>query len=179
MAGARRTTQVEGYVAFPVHSQEYRNTQEGGMFVKLVVVEQNDFDNELARCCGVTVTDMLTGSFAGDDSQAQPPELDFSKELTAEDVEADQTAWDAYVGHHYPLRNDESPAIEHHERCMSRPYRAAIVMGSTGWSGYNDASHRKWHATFDDLTDDGKALYQLVKKLNPGCTLHLLTFLDT
>lgn len=176
MAGARGTTQVEGFVDFPVNSPYLRNTGEGGLFVKLVVVEEGEFEDELARCCGVAVTDILSESFVADDQRRQPPELDFTKDVTRKQVEEEQKAWDDYVGYHYPNRHDET--IEGHARYLSRPYRASIVMGSTGWSGIGE-NGRKWFANYHTLTTEGKALYDMVQKLNPGCTLHLLTFLDT
>jgi hypothetical protein len=175
MASSRGTLQVEGFVDFPVRSPYLENSGQGGLFVKLVVVEPNE---PLGHCVGVAVTDVLNGCFVADDQRALPPELDYSgdTEHTAEEMENEARAWDEYVGYHYPLHSDET--LEGHVRNLSRPYRAVVVMGSTGWTG-TEESGRCWYANVHSLTPEGKALYDSVQKLNPGCTLHLLTFLDT
>jgi len=56
---------------------------------------------------------------------------------------------------------------------------AALVLGTTGWSGWHEADGRYWECRFDDLSAEGKALYRQIEALYPGCELHLLTFLDT
>jgi hypothetical protein len=45
-------------------------------------------------------------------------------------------------------------------------------MGSTGWSG-------RFRCTYDDLTDEGKELYNNIQKLDPTGKLVLQTGLDT
>lgn len=177
MANARGTKQVEGFVKFPVIDPKIQQVGGGGgMFVKLVVIEPDDYDKELGRCCGVAVYDLLCESFIGDDTHPGPKELDYSKGLSLEEFKADEKAWDDYVEFHFPHYNEDNlPGNDH---LLSRHYRASIVMGSTGW-GCSYEPGKYWRATYDDLTDDGKALYQMVQKLNPGCTLHLVTFLDT
>ena len=176
MARARGTKQVEGFVNFPVNSPEFDNAGGGGMLVKLVVIEPDDYEQLVGRCCGVSVIDMLIETFVADDLRPRPQELDFGKDLTSQDIQADEKAWVDYVAFHFPMHAEDS--VEGHERYLSRPYRASIVMGSTGWS-CSDKDGTPWHATFESLTGDGKALYLLMQKLNPGCSLHLLTFLDT
>jgi hypothetical protein len=56
---------------------------------------------------------------------------------------------------------------------------AVIILGSTDWSGWNESKGRYWTCKFDDLTEEGKALYKQIEALYPRCELHLLTFLDT
>lgn len=46
----RRSDHIEGVVNFPVHSKKYRNSNEGGMFVRLVVFA----DEDDIVCCGGT-----------------------------------------------------------------------------------------------------------------------------
>lgn len=56
------------------------------------------------------------------------------------------------------------------------PYCLCVMtLGSTGWSD------GEWICRYEDLTQEGKALYDLVRKLydKPGCQLILQTYLDT
>ncbi|MFF9265794.1 hypothetical protein [Streptomyces longwoodensis] len=62
---------------------------------------------------------------------------------------------------------------------LSLPLRAAVLLGSTdlapvwatGTGGY-------WEPTADDLTPDGRALYDLLARIY-GARPHIITFLDT
>lgn len=149
----RRSSVVIGCVDFPVDSPQWENTNEGGMVVKLVVVDDDNNSNQ--ACCGASIIDFLSESLVGDDSAL---------------------AEDPSERYHYPnVDSDFDSAIKY----ASRRYLAAVVLGSTEWSGWNDTEERYWHCTYQDLTEHGKVLYQQFRDLYPGAKLHLLTFLDT
>jgi hypothetical protein len=181
----RRSTQVKGFVNFPVHLP---NGNEGGMFVRLVVVppeyepppiensEEFDEDSEAeieyrknkpVVCCGGLISyhydEVL---FATDESDCIP-----WWEKTTEQIVASSKRDDIEL-RHFPYLGDESKSWENSEKFLSTQYLAVILMGSTGWNG-------RFRCTYDDLTDDGKALYDSVKKLHPTSTLVLQTWLDT
>lgn len=54
----------------------------------------------------------------------------------------------------------------------SIPVLMAMTIGATGWSN-------QWVCTFDDLTQEGKELVEMAKRLYPNGDVRLLTFLDT
>lgn len=177
----RRTLARAGFVNFPVGNPRWRNTGEGGMFVKLVVVDDSDYDtSDWTICCGAGVYDLLSENFVGDD-QAPAPVLRLKEGASPEETMAamreHDKAYRAWEERHFPHMHDDG---EHGtDKYMSRQYVASMVLGITGWSGFAEDLCEPWRCTFDDLTDDGKALYEQMRKLYPGCTLHLLTFLDT
>ncbi len=177
----RRTNQVSGWVRFPIEDPQWHNTHEGGMVVKLVVVERAEEDktldgNGFGVCSGAYVNDMLTENFIGDDRRPKPDaqERDDSYEAVLQEEE-DRGNWMAY---HYPRMNDDSIKHGDEAKYLSRPYLAALVLGSTGWSGSNE-DHDYWICRHEDLTQAGKALYAQLQALYPTGELHLLTFLDT
>ncbi|ELG7184131.1 TPA: hypothetical protein ACP3ZG_000540 [Pseudomonas aeruginosa] len=176
----RKSTDVEGWVAFPVNDPAWKNTFEGGMLVKLVVCDNRDFDTQLGVCCGANVFDVMSETFVGDDKCPQPlsPIVDESDpEALLAALAAEQKAQGEWVSRHYPRYADAS--VQGIEQYTSRPYVAAMVIGSTGWSGSRVEDHQTWVCTFEDLTEEGKALYRQLQKLYQGCDIHLLTFLDT
>jgi len=69
--------------------------------------------------------------------------------------------------------------IDDHDRYLSVPCLATLTIGSTGWSGYHEAIGTYWMCHFEDLTEDGRALYNLIGKLYPGHKIELQTWLDT
>ena len=175
----RRSTQVKGYVNFPVHLP---NGNEGGMFVRLVVmppdleyafIEGDDDDTEAdieyrkqkpVVCCGGIINfhydEVL---YATDESDCIPwweqPEGQTRVEHRRNDIEL----------RHFPYLEDSKLDVD---KYLSTQYLAVVLMGSTGWNG-------RFRCTYDDLTDDGKALYDSMKKLYPTSTLVLQTWLDT
>jgi len=171
----RRSTAVSGYVNFPVTDPAWRNSKEGGMVVKLVVCDDRDFDAQFGMCCGAQVYDVLGESLLSDDRRPYPAARE--NYARPEDVVAEQKEIAAWQAYHFP-HADEANA-EGADRYLSRPYLAAIVLGTTGWSGWHTSEDRAWSCTFADLSPDGQALYRLLAQLYPGCTLHLLTYLDT
>lgn len=173
----RNANSRSGWVNFPVDNPSYTNSREGGMVVKMVVVApltQHADEPEFAQCCGAMVHDQLTEILVGDDMRPQPiwsATEQFSYDQIVQ-YDIDMKKWKEY---HYPFTEvKESP----HE-FQSIPYLASVVIASTGWSGWNTITESSWHCTFNDLTDDGKAMYSMFQKLYPGATIHLLTFLDT
>jgi len=108
--------------------------------------------------------------FVGDDRRPRPrvPERYDSLKAIREHDKA-ELDWEKY---HFP--GLEAGAY------VSRPYLAAIVLGGTTWTEQTvSADGERWHCQYDDLTEEGKALYQQIAKLYPDCDLHLLTFVDT
>lgn len=171
----RRSSAVSGEVRFPVDDPNWMNSEEGGMVVKLVVCDNRDFDNQFGICCGASVTDILSDSLIGDSLRPKP--ISAENYDSIESLMAEQDARSAWEAYHFPRIADES--VDGVERYLSRDYLASMVLGTTGWSGWNEAEGRYWECRFDDLTNAGMALYRQVEALYPGCELHLLTFLDT
>jgi hypothetical protein len=177
----RRTSAQHGYVNFPVNDERLRSTGEGGMFVKLVVVDDREYDDTpWTICCGAGITDHLTEQMVGDD-QAEAPRLELAKpdesaEQALAAIQAHDAAHKAWEGRHFPFLDDEDQS---EGKYRSRQYLASMLLGITGWSGYDDAKEAYWRCTRDDLSDDGKALVTQLERLYPNCTIHLLTFLDT
>lgn len=168
----RRSNDTNGWVNFPVNDPAYKNTREGGMLVKLVVVDDREFDKQFGICSGVHVTDTLSESLIADDIRPRPV---YNGEYNSvEDVEQEQRDLNKWEEYHFPSINDTK-----YPDYTSRPYLAAVVLGSTGWSGWHEERGELWHCTYDDLNLQGKALYNSLQNLYWGCKIHLLTFLDT
>lgn len=166
MSRRRDENEVVGWVNFPIKNPTFRNTKEGGMFVRLVVVDKTGLENYMKRwmpCCGGYQNFIMDESFIGDD---------YFDSTGHED--------DPAFEYHFPwyaVKNDEddNPSA----RYSSIDYLAIITLGATGWSGWNKILEAPWVCTYDDLTEEGKALYNQFKKLYPGSTLFLQTWLDT
>jgi hypothetical protein len=180
----RRSTQVKGFVNFPVHLP---NGNEGGMFVRLVVVppeydyplledDEDDTEAEIEYlkqkpvvCCGGLIQFHADECFYATDEADCTPWWEESLEQTV----ANAYGRDKVELRHFPNLEDKQYQYSYSaDRYLSRLYLAVILMGSTGWNG-------RFRCTYDDLTDDGKALYDSVKKLHPTSTLVLQTWLDT
>lgn len=168
-----RSKKTSGWVNFPLKTSDLEDSMEGGLIVKLVVCGNPAFDKKFGLCCGVAVYDVLEEALIADDCRPYPADRPTE---TIEDVEAFYDERRKWLAYHYPRVSSESADTENY---VSRRYLASIVLGATDWSGINPDTGLYWGCTYDDLTEEGKALYHQIQALYPGCDLHLLTFLDT
>lgn len=148
-----RSPQGEGFVNFPATT--HLDSEDSGVVVKLLVVESVDI--RLGKCCGGEVFDIIAGQLPGDEQHPWP----------------DNTSGGSFM--HHKL-NASSIDFVDNNKYLDIPLRASIVMGTSPWSP--TISDERWAARYDDLTAEGKVLYSLIKRLNPGCTLHLITCID-
>lgn len=171
----RRSNEICGFVNFPVNDKNYENSNEGGMFVKLVVIN----DGNWSVCCGPGDNVSMFSDVMIDDDKPKK-NVTKPKHISefAEKLELNKDNIKNNITFHYP-RIDDDICGNLSSRYMSIPYLAIIDIGSTDWSGWNEKKKQYWHCTFDDLKDDGKALYNSMKKLYPKCDIRLVTFLDT
>ena len=173
----RLTRSCSGFVSFPTFSARIESTNEGGTFVKLVVVDDHDQRDVLhfAKCSGVAVHDLLIETLVADDQCSRPRgSAQFTSVEKLKEEQAEDIAWQQ---RHFPGTGD--PMRTGYESLLSRDYLAVIVMGSTGWTGIDRQTKEPWWCIFDDLTEDGKALCKQIASLYPNASLHLLTFVDT
>jgi hypothetical protein len=168
----RRSLEQTGFVKFPIQDARWKSTQEGGMFVRLVVMHPK---KGWMQCAGGSVVVLKDECYHGDDNRKEPqfrPFPENASEITAYFEEENQ-ARIVYDSYHFP--NLDAQGLE---KYMSVPYLCAMTLGSTGWSGFSDELGY-WRCTYEDLTSEGKALYESLRKLYPDSKIHLQTWLDT
>lgn len=150
----RRTTKITGCVNFPVNDPIYENTGEGGIFVKLLIIDKNRNRRrkEWAQCCGAYVHDLFVEILISDNllSKRSPEQLQ---------------------KYHYPLKMGDGD--------LSGRLIGVIVLGSTGWTGYHQKTGNLWKCAESDLNEDGQNLMGWLSNIYPEAEFHLLTFLDT
>ncbi len=167
----RRSKLIHGHVNFPVESEEYISSGEGGLSVLLVAVPKDSF----RPACYMPWPYVLMGeSYIRDDKR---PRLAFDNPKTPEDYEKELIAQEAYEAFHFPNLTDKN--AEGYEKYLSKPYAASLYIGSTGWSGYSQEKQAYWYCTYGDLGETGKQLYNTIKRTYPNCKLYLQTWLDT
>jgi hypothetical protein len=179
----RRNPEVRvGYVDFP--TKTIPSTGEGGHFVRLVVIDTED-DKEYMRrfvpCCGGYVSFMMDESFLGDDLTDEKVSKLGPEPKWDDEAKTQNQKWYRFQKKENQIRvNDEMryfPRIQGKDqedpyRYNSREFLAVFLLGATGWSA-------SWRCRYEDLTREGKAFYDSVQRLYPGCELRLLSFLDT
>lgn len=182
----RRSEETNGYVNWPINDPKYVNSREGGMFVYLVVVEDTGrpLSESWMRCCGGYFCVDYNEVLVGDDAH-----------LTTQ--EAHRYHFPEFYSSHLTFEEQMESARKHAETGVFEPqpengyrstaYLAVINLGSTGWSGWRIGDDGEKYGPgcgyfvckFEHLTPDGKALYNSIQKLYPGCQLYIQTWLDT
>jgi hypothetical protein len=170
----RRSRDVKGLVNFPI--DQLPSSGEGGMYVLLVAMDPTE--RNLPVSCGGYVYHVFDETFMGSDRKQRAEFPPFEEGLSREET---LSRWRGYEQANKDLESFYYPSIHapdnkdysSYERYLSTGYLAAINMGSTGWSSGD------WLCSYEDLTEEGKVLYNLVAKIYPGSELHLQTWLDT
>ena len=178
-ATLRRTRAVHGMVDFPVDDKTWDHTAEGGTIVRLVVIDDRG-GSPWEMVCGTEIRYARSEVLVGDDTMAAPKLPPMSESETSEEsirlAREAQEASARWVARHFPHheREDGSPLS-----LLSRNYRAVLLLGVTGWTGSEMESREPWVCTKEHLTEAGRTLYDAIAAAYQGCTLALLTFIDT
>jgi hypothetical protein len=162
-----RTDQQVGCINWPDFAT-HRDTGEGGLFVYLVVPTQEgeaprDYSDPMEKCC------------IGTWPTLNMPDVVLSKG-------ADKY-WhrDRYWQTWNKIDGDMVPrqaVYEYADSMQSVHFLAVVLLGSTGMSWVNDNTEEYFIAQYDNLTDEGKALYKSLASLYSRSPI-ILTFLDT
>lgn len=160
---ARRSKQVRGFVDFPINDPAYKNSNEGGMFVRLVVDDPNN--DPWGVCCGGYCSFDYDEEYMGDDL-GNPEAYHFPRM-----AETLPHSYSSAAGWDKPWEQTDFGSVA---------YLCVINLGSTGWSGWNEEKGEHFLCRYENLTAEGKELYNMIKKLYEGKgTLYLQTWLDT
>lgn len=164
----RRSKDVLGMVNFPIDSQEYTSTNEGGMFVQLWCFEDDKFSDESVYYG--SIYSMMSESLIGTDEEVNTDnfhEIEQGK---------NPTDWVQSFALEEKLFPNIKKEVEH--QYLSKELIACVTLGCTGWSGVNK-DHDYWRCKYEDLNEDGKSIYNSLKSTYPKAKLVLVTWLDT
>lgn len=184
---------------FPTADPRFEHTGEGGLYVQLVAIPSRDFD--FMVCDGGGIQTLAQSTLVGDDVTSLPPLPERPKPGSKGmgmfrwrgrpllgKADYDQQVRD-YQDHldrrrtmlsqiYYPGRVKiyDVPPVK---KPLSIDFYAVVTLGSSGWVGYDKDTDKYWSCTFDDLTDDGRALYKTLQGLfGETAYLALQTWLD-
>lgn len=170
---------TSGCVNFPTEG-DYQNEATGGMYVQLVAIEnksekENWWEDMFVVCWGGSNTSLeYQEGIAGTDTLVDGfvpyyIELDdVYEEMVADTAFATKTF--------FPNFYDKEKGKGERERSV--PLLASVVLGSTG-ATWCKGDRDYFRCTYNDLTDEGKAIYDSLKKLyGDKATLHLITWID-
>lgn len=188
---------MSGFVNFPVDSTDYKSTNEGGMFVTLIAMDKKG--GYWAECCGAESTFMDSVEVLVSDDKIGRPSYNPNKilewvskmtlpkfidklvwklvRLELENHDRKNKIYDEvfFPRINNPILSEKSWGSRDYD---SVPLLCSMTIGTTGWSGSNEEKGY-WHCTYEDLTEEGKKLYDLIQKLYSNCEVYLLTWLDT
>jgi hypothetical protein len=148
-----------GWVNFPANNPQWDMTGEGGMFVTLLVYEEDrnlrDDRAGFFKCCG-------------------------GASIVLRECEVLVAIVDCATGEH---KTQEEREKFYGGVDVSKSLLAAVTMGTTGgsWgrSVEGEQMWENWGCGMGDLSEEGKNLVELLQKLYPRAHVELLTHLDT
>jgi hypothetical protein len=162
-----------GFVKFRTGGEEgLHDTGEGGVFCYLIVKAPGGWQESktLERCCVETYAHLPRALCVGSSGHANG-------------VSAEDDLWGPPPKFFWPIGSETPEDVcgrlhERHDRMNGPRLYAAIYLGSSSASVYNDLNERYVSYGYDDLTLDGKILYNSLKRMW-GIEPIILTFLDT
>jgi uncharacterized protein CbrC (UPF0167 family) len=147
------------------------------MFVYLVVVDPGAWlEERWPICCTNSIFIHLSDGVVGDDTIPDPtPDYGDAENPEQLNEMMIKEVADHPETFHFPNTDKSDDVYQYY----SRDYLTAILLGTTGWSGWSDEKGH-WKCTFDDLSDAGQTIYALIQGLyGDKGNLHLVTYLDT
>ena len=184
----RRDLVQSGMVNFPMSAET--NTHEGGMFVRLFVMDTNE---GIGECCGTATFETFQEVFVGSDitkAAQAAAQLETERDWAFEDLpgyedymspeEASKILtikYESEIQRMEDAKQDVCMFVDGYPR--SHALVANLLMGSTGWSGSNVPGETYFICEYKDLTAEGKNIYDMMQNAYPECKLALMTFLDT
>lgn len=165
----RRSTKQNGMVNFPTH---LKNTNEGGTFVRLGVreKEETEFNDLWMVCSGGHNPFFMDETYQGNDKSGSFDIGDF-EDWNERYIKFEQEIFPYY-------KNCRIPNPTFYDEYVSPGWLSVTTIGSTGWTGMREDGS-DWVCTYDDLTEDGKHFYDILKKTYPNCEILLMTFIET
>lgn len=157
----RRTTKTSGWVNWP-SGPEWQDSKEGGMSVVAVM----DWNEEWATCCICPVN-----LFYGENLIDKERDYRFEKGQQCVEIHPLEDKW-------FPRMHEEKPDPTFGDKYQSVGLLAAVHLGNTGQSLWNESEGHMFEATVTDLTPEGQALVATLERLY-GKKVTLLTWLDT
>ena len=168
----RRKPVNRGAVNFPINDPKYKDTKEGGMFVRLVIEEYADNVENFMICCG-------GGNTIIHDEELVGVDVPVNKEGHKKNMQEIYEMVFPHIDEEKSVLNPLWKEDYIHCRYESISYLVIITLGSTGWSGVDKETGDCWFATYDDLTIEGKTLYNNLEEIYKGHLIQLQTWLDT
>jgi hypothetical protein len=154
-----------GFVNFPSGGKEVTKIESGKTLVYLVA-----FEVDLEKESMSNINLFLPGIFVSDDVVTRPDPI--GKNYTLDDVIRINKEQDFYDSLYFP----NIFAVDSLMRDMSIDLISSVFLGWSNFTYEYSYEIRFWNATFKDLTNEGKKLYHLFRKLHNNKEIRILTF---
>jgi len=118
----RRSNKQRGFIRFPIGDPRYQNTNEGGMFVRLVVIEGNRW----TKCSGGLNSFVADKEFIRDNRRPVPRKQDYGTTLS--EIQREQSDYQKYENFHFPAINKVENLAVGASKYLSRPYLAVYLL---------------------------------------------------
>lgn len=163
-----------GVIDFPVVNDDYKVVDDGMTNVYLIVYDENGLENISEYQTHI----FLDGVFVSDDCLERPRLDKDMKDVDIDELIDEQMANDDYNDFYFP--NFSSDDFEHNEiaKYLSIPLIASVRLGTCNMTFENINSPKYWSATYDDLTQQGKVVYNIFKEMYVGKEIRILTFVN-
>lgn len=163
-----------GVVGFPLVNDDYTVVDDGLTNVYLIVYDEKGLENISEYQTHL----FLDGIFVSDDCAERPKLSKNMKDVDIDELINDQLANDNYNDYYFP--NFTSDDFEHNEiaKYLSIPLIASVRLGTCAMTFESKDMPRYWNCSYEELTNQGKVVYNIFKEMYSGKEIKILTFVN-
>lgn len=163
-----------GVVGFPIVNDDYKVIDDGMTNVYLIVYDKNGLENISEFQTHL----FLDGVFVADDCLERPKLEKDMKDVNIDELIDDQLANDNYNDFYFP--NFSSDDFEHNEiaKYLSIPLISSVRLGNCHMTFENNNEPRYWNCVYEDLSNQGKVVYNIFKEMYVDKEIRILTFVN-
>lgn len=165
---------IKDYIKFPANQNDVILIDDGKTTINLIVFDPRESPEYMSEESNTHL--VLDGVFVSDNVITRPS-LDEYKDLSVDELVSSEIASNNYTELYFPNFNSDLFQSSDISKYLSIPLLCSIMLGKCNMT-FERNEGGFWNASFEDLTDDGKNVFHLMRKLYPDKEIRLLTFVD-
>lgn len=163
-----------GVVGFPLVDDDFSVIDDGMTNVYLIVYDEKGLENISEYQTHL----FLDGVFVSDDCSERPK---LEKDMTDIDIDElidDQIANDDYNDFYFPNFSSDDFEYDEIAKYLSIPLISSVRLGNCHMTFECNDEPRYWNCKYEDLTNQGKVVYNIFKEMYVGKEIRILTFVN-
>lgn len=164
---------IKDFIDFPTNNNDIIVIDEGKTIINLIAFDPIK-SQEVSEQSNTHM--VLDGVFVSDNLMDRPSIEEF-KDLSVDELVNSELASNNYTEMYFPNFNSDLFQSSEISKYLSIPLSCSITLGKCNLT-FEKKSGGFWNADYNDLIQEGKETFHLMRKLYPDKEIRILTFVD-